>query len=57
MKKVLSVILGAAMLLSMFTVSGFAGGEEVVRGTPPQPMRVFEAAGLPQVMVFERGKE
>ena len=28
-----------------------------VRGTPPQPMRVFEAAGLPQVMVFERGKE
>ena len=24
---------------------------------PPQPMRVFEAAGLPQVMVFERGKE
>ena len=35
MKKVLSVILGAAMLLSMFTVSGFAGGEEVVRGTPP----------------------
>ncbi|MDO5142002.1 MAG: STAS domain-containing protein [Eubacteriales bacterium] len=27
-----------------------------VRGTPPQPMRVFEAAGLPQVMIFEGGE-
>ena len=28
----------------------------IVRGAPPQPMRVFEAAGLPQVMIFERGE-
>ena len=27
-----------------------------VRGTPPQPQRVFDAAGLPQVIVFERGE-
>ena len=27
-----------------------------VRGTPPQPQRVFDAACLPQVIVFERGE-
>ena len=27
-----------------------------LRGTPPQPQRVFDAAGLPQVIVFERGE-
>ena len=57
MKKVLSVILAAAMLFGMLMVPAFAKEAEAVRGTPPQPMRVFEAAGLPQVMVFERGKE
>ena len=33
-----------------------SGREFVVRGAPPQPMRVFEASGLPQVMIFERGE-
>ena len=39
-----------------FMDSSGSGYEFIVRGAPPQPMRVFEAAGLPQVMIFERGE-
>ena len=46
---------GLAVVLHLYRTC--AGCDFRVRGTPPQPMRVFEAAGLPQVMVFERGKE
>ena len=46
-----------AVVLHLYRTCARSGREFAVRGTPPQPMRVFEAAGLPQVMVFERGKE
>ena len=48
---------GLAVVLHLYRTCVRSGREFAVRGTPPQPMRVFEAAGLPQVMVFERGKE
>lgn len=48
---------GLAVVLHLYRTCARSGREFAVRGTPPQPMRVFEAAGLPQVMVFERGKE
>ena len=48
---------GLAVVLHLYRTCARSGREIAVRGTPPQPMRVFEAAGLPQVMVFERGKE
>ena len=48
---------GLAVVLQLSRTCARSGREFAVRGTPPQPMRVFEAAGLPQVMVFERGKE
>ena len=48
---------GRAVVLHLYRTCARSGREFAVRGTPPQPMRVFEAAGLPQVMVFERGKE
>ena len=48
---------GLAVVLHLHRTCARCGCDFRVRGTPPQPMRVFEAAGLPQVMVFERGKE
>ena len=48
---------GLAVVLHLYRTCARSGREFAVRGTPPQPMRVFEAAGLPQVMGFERGKE
>ena len=48
---------GLAVVLHQYRTCARSGRELEVTGTPPQPMRVFEAAGLPQVMVFERGKE
>ena len=51
------LVLDLSELTFMDSTCARSGREFAVRGTPPQPMRVFEAAGLPQVMVFERGKE
>ena len=48
---------GLAVVLHLHRTCARSGREFSVRGTPPQPMRVFEAAGLPQVMVFERGED
>ena len=42
---------GLAVVLHLYRTCARSGREFAV------PMRVFEAAGLPQVMVFERGKE
>ncbi len=47
---------GLAVVLHLHRTCARCGYDFVVRGAPPQPMRVFEAAGLPQVMLFERGK-
>jgi len=47
---------GLAVVLHLYRTCARAGYGFVVRGTPPQPMRVFEAAGLPKVMEFERGE-
>ena len=47
---------GLAVVLHLHRTCARSGCDFAVRGTPPQPMRVFEAAGLPQVMVFERGE-
>lgn len=47
---------GLAVVLHLHRTCARSGYEFSVQGTPPQPMRVFEAAGLPQVMLFERGK-
>ncbi len=46
---------GLAVVLHLHRTCARSGRDFVVYGTPPQPMRVFEAAGLPQVMIFERG--
>lgn len=46
---------GLAVVLHLHRTCARCGREFVVRGVPEQPMRVFEAAGLPQVMAFERG--
>ncbi len=47
---------GLAVVMHLYRTCARSGLEFAVRGTPPQPMRVFEAAGLPQVMIFERGE-
>ena len=47
---------GLAVVLHLHRTCARSGREFVVRGAPPQPMRVFEASGLPQVMIFERGE-
>ena len=47
---------GLAVVLHLPRTCARCGCEFVVRGTPPQPMRVFEASGLPQVIIFERGE-
>ena len=47
---------GLAVVLPLHRTCARSGREFVVRGAPPQPMRVFEASGLPQVMIFERGE-
>lgn len=46
---------GLAVVLHLHRTTARSRREFVVRGAPPQAMRVFEAAGLPQVMIFERG--
>ena len=48
---------GLAVVLHLYRTCARSRREFAVRGAPPQPMRVFEAAGLPQVMVFERGED
>lgn len=47
---------GLAVVLHLHRTTARCKRDFVVRGTPPQAMRVFEAAGLPQVMIFERGE-
>lgn len=47
---------GLAVVLHLYRTCARCDYDFVVQGTPPQPMRVFEAAGLPQVMLFERGE-
>ena len=47
---------GLAVVLHLHRTCARSGREFIVRGAPPQPMRVFEASGLPQVMIFERGE-
>ena len=47
---------GLAVVLHLHRTCARIGCDFRVRGTPPQPMRVFDAAGLPQVIVFERGE-
>ena len=47
---------GLAVVLHLYRTCARSGREFAVRGTPPQPQRVFDAAGLPQVIVFERGE-
>ena len=47
---------GLAVVLHLHRTCARSGHDFVVRGAPQQPMRVFEAAGLPQVMIFERGE-
>lgn len=46
---------GLALVLHLHRTCACSDRQFAVRGAPPQPMRVFEAAGLPQVMIFERG--
>lgn len=46
---------GLAVVLHLHRTCARCGRDFVVRGTPEQPMRVFEAAGLPLLMEFERG--
>ncbi len=48
---------GLAVVLHLFRTCARTGYDFVVRGAPDQPMRVFSAAGLPKVMVFEGGDE
>ncbi len=47
---------GLAVVMHLFRTCARAGYGFTVYGTPPQPMRVFEAAGLPKVMEFEGGE-
>lgn len=47
---------GLALVMHLFRTCARSERDFVVRGAPPQPLRVFEAAGLPQVMIFERGE-
>lgn len=47
---------GLAVVLHLHRTCARSGRDFAVRGAPPQPMRVFEAAGLPQVMIFEKGE-
>ena len=47
---------GLAVVLHLHRTCARCGCDFAVCGAPPQPMRVFEAAGLPQVMIFEGGK-
>lgn len=48
---------GLAVVLHLHRATARSGRAFVVRGAPAQAMRVFEAAGLPQVMIFERGQD
>ena len=45
---------GLAVVMNLFRTCARTKREFAVRGTPPQPMRVFEAAGLPSIMIFEK---
>ncbi len=47
---------GLAVVMHLFRTCARTGCGFTVFGTPPQPMRVFEAAGLPNVMEFEGGE-
>lgn len=46
---------GLAVAMHVFRVCARCGRGFAVRGTPAQPLRVFEAAGLTQIMEFQRG--
>ncbi len=46
---------GLAVVLHLFRTCAKFGYDFVVKGTPCQPMRVFTAAGLPKIMIFEGG--
>lgn len=47
---------GLAVVMHLFRTSARSGRAFAVRGAPQQAMRVFDAAGLPQVMIFEKGE-
>jgi len=47
---------GLAVVMHLHRTCTRAGRELVVSRTPPQPLRVFEAAGLPRMILFERGE-
>ncbi len=47
---------GLAVALHLYRTCARMGYGFLIRGAPPQPMRVFEAAGLPQIMKFEGGE-
>ncbi len=47
---------GLAVVMHLFRTCARTGCGFAVYGTPPQPMRVFGAAGLPNVMEFEEGE-
>ena len=47
---------GLSVVLHLHRTCARSRRDFAVRGAPPQPMRVFEAAGLPQVMIFEKGE-
>ncbi|WP_087065712.1 STAS domain-containing protein [Intestinibacillus massiliensis] len=47
---------GLAVVLNLHRALLRAGRSLCVRGTPPQAMRVFQAANLPHIVTFEMGE-
>lgn len=47
---------GLAVVMNLHRSLARAGRSFTVRGTPPQAMRVFQAANLPSVINFEIGE-
>lgn len=48
---------GLALVLHLHRTCTRAGIAFSVGAVPPQPMRVFTAAGLPHIIAFEEGRE
>ncbi len=44
---------GLAVALNLYRTLQRTGRQMVVSGCPPQPLRVFRAAGLPKIIPFE----
>lgn len=47
---------GLAVAINLYRALARTGRRLIVRGTPPQPMRVFRAAGLQKMMTFIDGE-